>query len=47
MVARGFNHASPLDPALAIGSQSVQDEFVDSIADQEALLRRKGCDCDV
>ncbi len=47
MVARGFNHASPLDPALAAGSQRVQDEFVDSIADQEALLRRKGCACAV
>ncbi|MFT4036811.1 MAG: pyrimidine dimer DNA glycosylase/endonuclease V [Thermomicrobiales bacterium] len=46
MTRRGYNHASPLDPALAIGS-SVQNEFVDSPERQLELLRAKGCDCAV
>jgi hypothetical protein len=44
MERRGYRHRSPLDPALATGS-AAQDELVDTIADQESALRRKGCAC--
>jgi hypothetical protein len=46
MTRRGYQHASPLDPAQATGS-AVQDEFVDSPERQRELLRAKGCDCAV
>jgi hypothetical protein len=44
MQRRGYNHASPLDPALATGS-AVQDLFVDPPARQLLLLRDKPCPC--
>lgn len=44
MTRRGWTHQSPLDEALAVGS-AVQDEFVDSIADQVRALAAKGCAC--
>ncbi len=46
MARRGYNHASPLDPALATGSP-VQDRFVDPIERQYELLRAKKCGCRV
>lgn len=46
MQRRGYRHASPLDEALATGA-AVQDELLDSIPDQIANLRAKGCDCRV
>jgi hypothetical protein len=46
MTRRGYNHASPLEPSLAIGS-AVQDEFIDSPERQLEILRAKGCDCQV
>jgi hypothetical protein len=44
MERRGYRHSSPLDPALATG-EARQDEYVDSIEQQYALLRQKGCEC--
>jgi hypothetical protein len=44
MTRRGYNHATPLDPALATG-EAIQTDFVDPIARQYALLREKGCGC--
>lgn len=44
MERRGYRHASPLDPALAVGD-AVQDRFVDSPAEQLRLLREKPCPC--
>lgn len=44
MEQRGYKHGTPLDPALATGSD-VQTVFVDSLARQYELLRQKGCDC--
>lgn len=46
MLARGYRHHSPLDPALATGLD-VQDEFVDTPEEQVEILRRKGCGCTV
>lgn len=47
MARRGWRHRSPLDPALAAGTSAIQSEFVDSLADQRANLRAKGCACDL
>jgi len=44
MEQRGYRHGSPLDPALASGSD-VQDELIDSIERQFVLLREKPCGC--
>jgi len=46
MLARGYNHRSPLDKTLAKGNR-VQDEFVDPMERQIETLRQKGCCCDV
>jgi hypothetical protein len=46
MQRRGYRHASPLDEALATGS-ATQNQLVDSIEAQIAILRGKGCDCRV
>jgi hypothetical protein len=46
MEARGYNHKSPLDASLATG-QAEQDTYVHTPAQQRALLREKGCACDV
>ena len=43
---RGYRHASALDATLGIGS-SMQDEYVDTLDEQRAILRAKGCDCQV
>lgn len=44
MARRGYEHRSPLDETLAQGS-AVQNEFVDSPAEQRLILERKGCAC--
>lgn len=44
MRSRGYNHSSPLDPALATGS-AVQDRYVDPPEAQIAALRSKRCGC--
>ena len=44
MKGRGYRHHSPLDPTLATGL-AVQNNFVDSPAQQRRLLRAKGCTC--
>jgi pyrimidine dimer DNA glycosylase len=46
MLARGYNHKSPLDKTLAKGKR-VQDEFVDPLETQIEILKQKGCCCDV
>ena len=46
MAARGYRHASPLDPRLATGRR-VQDRYVDSPEEQISILRAKACKCDV
>ncbi|MCL4476533.1 MAG: pyrimidine dimer DNA glycosylase/endonuclease V [Nitrospirae bacterium] len=46
MLARGYNHKSPLDKTLAKGS-SVQTSFVDPVERQREILREKGCSCNV
>ena len=44
MSARGYNHNSPLDRALATGS-ATQDVFIDDVPTQRRLLRDKPCPC--
>jgi len=46
MKNRGYNHHSPLDKRKASGNE-IQTEFVDSIADQIKILKKKGCSCQV
>lgn len=46
MRQRGYRHASPLDAKLAVG-RAVQDRYVNSPQEQQAMLRSKGCGCDV
>jgi hypothetical protein len=46
MSKRGYSHYSPLDQALAVGSD-VQDVFIDPVERQFDLLRGKGCECRV
>ena len=46
MERRGFRHASPLDPKLALG-KSVHDESVDQVSMQMDILRKEGCGCKV
>ena len=43
---RGYRHASDLEAALGVGS-AIQDEYVDTLDEQRAILRAKGCDCQV
>jgi len=43
---RGYRHFSCLDKSLAKGKLR-QDEFVDSIKKQLAILKSKGCSCKV
>lgn len=44
MDRRGYNHRSPIDPALATGSHT-QTDYVDLPDEQYRILRQKGCDC--
>jgi hypothetical protein len=44
MSARGYRHASPLDPSLASGSSS-QDQYIDPPTEQRRLLQAKPCSC--
>ena len=44
MRRRGFEHRSPLDPALATGAPH-QDQLVTPLAEQWALLGAKPCAC--
>ena len=46
MAHRGYRHASPLDQRQATGS-AVQNDYVDPLDAQFAILRNKGCDCAV
>lgn len=44
MLARGYNHNSPLNEALATGEPD-QQTYVDTIKRQRELLKEKQCDC--
>ncbi len=44
MLNRGYDHNSPLDPALATGS-ALQDAFIDSPDRQLEILIAKPCAC--
>lgn len=44
MEKRGYRHLSPLDKEKASGS-SVQDEYINTIDEQKALLKQKPCSC--
>jgi hypothetical protein len=44
MEQRGYSHSSALHKQLASGI-AVQTEFVNTIEEQRALLKRKGCGC--
>lgn len=44
MKKRGYIHKSPLDKTLATGSKT-QNVLLDSLAQQEELLRKKPCSC--
>ena len=44
ILRRGYRHNSPLDPKLAVGS-GTQRTFVNSIREQNQILRAKPCDC--
>lgn len=44
MRSRGYDHRSPLDKALAIGS-GIQEEYVDTSEAQHAILSEKPCPC--
>ena len=46
MIARSYNHKSPLDKSLTTGSR-IQTAFVDPVETQVEILRQKGCDCAV
>lgn len=44
MTIRGYNHHTPLDVKLAVGSAK-QDEFLHSIDEQLKILQEKPCLC--
>jgi hypothetical protein len=41
---RGYNHQTPLDKRFARGA-SKQKVFVNTIAEQKDILKRKPCEC--
>ena len=41
---RGYHHKTPLDKRLARGS-SVQNVFINTLAEQKVILRQKKCEC--
>lgn len=41
---RGYEHHTPLDEALAVGS-GVQDVFIDTHEQQKIILKNKPCEC--
>ncbi len=43
-VSRGYRHKSPLDKRLTDGSGE-QNIFINTIAEQKEILRKKPCDC--
>jgi hypothetical protein len=42
--ARGYNHHTPLDKRLAIGSAS-QRIFINTVGEQKVILKQKPCEC--
>jgi hypothetical protein len=46
MIKRNYNHHSPLDKALATG-ETTQEVMINTIEEQIALLKNKGCECDL
>lgn len=48
MVRRGWCHRSPLVVPVELADDGLpQDRFVNTVEEQRALLRQKGCECDV
>ncbi|MDH4335450.1 MAG: pyrimidine dimer DNA glycosylase/endonuclease V [Chloroflexota bacterium] len=47
MMKRGWRHRSALDATLAAGSLTTQTKLVNSLDQQNAILRAKGCACRV
>ena len=45
MLRRGWKHSSPLDRTLTAGSAATQTVSVNTIEEQVAILRAKGCGC--
>lgn len=41
---RGFRHSSPLSKKLAVGKHT-QNDFINTIEEQEEILRTKSCKC--
>jgi len=41
---RGYNHRSPLNKKLAVGI-GIQRKFINTLAEQKEILKRKPCDC--
>jgi len=41
---RGYNHKTPLDKKLATGKGG-QNIFINTIAEQKEILKKKPCDC--
>ncbi|HLD39366.1 MAG TPA: pyrimidine dimer DNA glycosylase/endonuclease V [archaeon] len=46
LTRRGYEHRSPLDSRLAIGSKT-QSYFVDTIRKQKMIIKTKKCKCDI
>lgn len=44
MISRGYKHLSPLDKRLAKG-KAVQDRFINTKKEQQAILKAKTCEC--
>ena len=43
-VCRGYKHHTPLENKLAKGKR-VQDSFINTVKEQEILLKNKPCEC--
>lgn len=41
---RGYEHYTPLDETLAVGS-GIQDVFIDTLEQQKIILKNKSCEC--
>ncbi len=46
MQKRGYKHKTPLDKTLATGAPT-QREFINSVQEQNRILKEKGCNCKI
>jgi hypothetical protein len=44
MKNRGYNHNTPLDDSVALGSK-IQEKFVHTLEEQREIIRLKRCEC--